>query len=341
MSRNKPPTMSDVAKLAGVSPMTVSRALRPDASASENTRKKILEAADKLGYVLDSTAAGLSSRKTGFVAVTIPSINNANFANTVRGLTEGLRESGLQVLLGFTDYDVKEEERLIEAFLRRRPEAVVVTGGVHTERCRRYLAASGVPVIEIWDLPNSPIEHSVGFSNLKAGRTMANYLVDKGFKKIGFIGGNRSQDARGSDRREGFAEVLEERNLSTERLWDSDAPVRNMAHGAAEMNDLLDKYPDTQVVMCASDLSAFGAMMTCIRRGLKVPKDIAIAGFGAYDIAANANPQITTLDASDYRIGEAAAEVIVNELKNEEYEDSTPQIIKIETRLIERESTSI
>lgn len=323
--------------------MTVSRALRPNASASESTRKKILEAADKLGYVLDSTAAGLSSRKTGFVAVTIPSVNNANFANTIRGLTEGLRDSGLQVLMGFTDYDIKEEERLVEGFLRRRPEAIIVTGGVHTERCRRYLAASGVPVIEIWDLPSSPIEHSVGFSNVKAGRTMANYLVDKGYEKIGFIGGNTTQDARGSDRREGFAEVLEEKNLSTERLWDSDQPIRNMAHGAAAMNDLLDKYPDTQAVMCASDLSAFGAMMSCMRRGLKIPEDIAIAGFGGYDISANAIPQITTLDAGDYSIGEAAAKVIVDQLQQEENDDATerkPQRIKIETHLIERESTS-
>ncbi|PWQ94022.1 LacI family transcriptional regulator [Leucothrix arctica] len=334
--------MSDVAKLAGVSPMTVSRALRPNASASESTRKKIREAADQLGYVLDSTAAGLSSRKTGFVAVTIPSINNANFANTIRGLNEGLQDSGLQVLLGFTDYNIKEEERLVEAFLRRRPEAIVVTGGVHTERCRRYLAASGVPVIEIWDLPSSPIEHSVGFSNVKAGRAMANYLVDKGYKNIGFIGGNTKQDARGSDRCEGFAEVLEERGLSTERLRISEEPVRNMAQGAAAMDYLIDKHPDTQAVMCASDLSAFGAMMSCQRRGLKVPEDIAIAGFGGYDISANAIPQITTLEAGDYQIGTETAKVILSQLAddNDETEERAPQRIKIATQLLERESTS-
>lgn len=344
MSRRKPPTMSDVARLAGVSSMTVSRALRPHASASDNTRKKILEAADQLGYILDSTAAGLSSRKTGFVAVTIPSINNSNFATTIRGLTEGLRDSGLQVLLGFTDYNVLEEERLIEAFLKRRPEAVVVTGGVHTERCRRYLSASGVPVIEIWDLPASPIEHSVGFSNAKAGRLMAKYLAGQGYRKISFIGGNTDRDIRGSDRRKGFTEALDELGIDTGRLWISDHPIINMGQGAAEMNDLLDKYPDTDAVMCVSDLSAFGAMMSCVRRGIKVPDDIAIAGFGAYDLSANAVPQITTLDVSAYRIGEEAAGVIVRQLYGDEDDESAqeqvPQRIEIPIQLIERESTS-
>ena len=339
MTTKKPSTMADVARLAGVSPMTVSRALRPNAPASETTRKKILEAADQLGYVLDSSAAGLSSRKTGFVAAIIPSINNGNFANTVRGLTEGLRESGLQVLLGFTDYDIKEEERLTEAFLRRRPQAIVVTGGVHTERCRRYLAASGVPVIEIWDLPTSPIEHVVGFSNARLGRLMARHLHDKGYKKIGFIGGNTNRDSRGADRRRGFEEALESLGLETKRLWVSDDPIINMQQGAEAMNGLLDQYPDTDAVMCVSDISAFGAMMTCIRRGLKVPEDIAIAGSGAYDISASAYPSITTLDVGDYTIGIEAAKVIVDSLFSESADKKEPQRVEIPMTLIEREST--
>ena len=339
MSTKKPSTMADVARLAGVSPMTVSRALRPNAPASETTRKKILAAADQLGYVLDSSAAGLSSRKTGFVAAIIPSINNGNFANTVRGLTDGLRDSGLQVLLGFTDYNLNEEERLIEAFLRRRPEAIVVTGGVHTERCRRYLAASGVPVIEIWDLPTSPIEHVVGFSNARLGRMMARYLHSKGYKNIGFIGGNTYRDSRGADRRRGFEEALEALGLDTKRLWVSDHPIINMEQGAKAMDGLLEKYSDTDAVMCVSDLSAFGAMMACARRGLKVPDDIAIAGSGAYDISANAYPSMTTLDVGDYAIGIKTAEVIVNALFDEVTEKSKAQRVEIDITLIERDST--
>ena len=145
----KAPTMADVARLAGVSPMTVSRAFKRDSSVSDATREAILKAAEEIGYVFDSTASNLRSQKTDFVAVTIPSINNANFADTLRGLSEGLKDRGLQILLGYTDYDVNEEERLVEQLLRRRPEAIVVTGGRHTPRTRRMLENAGIP----WSRP--------------------------------------------------------------------------------------------------------------------------------------------------------------------------------------------
>ena len=164
--------MADVARVAGVSPMTVSRAFKADSSVSEATREAILKAADELGYVFDSTASSLRSQRTDFVAVTIPSINNANFADTVRGLSDGLKARGLQILLGTTDYDMAEEERLIEQLLRRRPEAIVVTGGKHTARARRMLENAGIPVIETWDLPETPIGHVVGFSNAEAVKGM-------------------------------------------------------------------------------------------------------------------------------------------------------------------------
>ena len=339
MPKIKTPTMSDVARLTGFSSMTVSRALRADTSTSDETRIKILDAADKLGYVLDGTAAGLSSRKTGFVAVIIPSINNANFAFTVRGLTEGLRNSGLQVLLGYTDYKMDEEERLVKTLLTRRPEALVITGGVHTERCRQYLYSSGVPIVEMWDSPPSPIDHVVGFSNARAGRIMARHLYDQGYRKIGFIGGDTDSDIRGADRRRGFVETISDFGLGTDRLWQSDQPVLTMAGGAKAMHDLLDQYPATDAVMCASDLSAFGAMMTCQKRGLTIPDDIAIAGFGAYDISANALPEITTIDVGARGIGTQVAEVIKSSLADKTH-SKDPANIDIPTRLIVRKSTA-
>ena len=117
--------MKDVARAAGVSVMTVSRAFRKDTSVRAQTRDAILKVAEDLGYVFDSTAANLRSQRTDFVAVTIPSINNANFADTVAGLSEILSNEGLQVLLAYTNYNKAQEERATEQLLRRRPEAIV------------------------------------------------------------------------------------------------------------------------------------------------------------------------------------------------------------------------
>jgi LacI family transcriptional regulator, gluconate utilization system Gnt-I transcriptional repressor len=332
----KTPTMADVARIAGVSPMTVSRAFKRDTSVSEATRDVILKAAEEIGYVFDSTASSLRSQKTDFVAVTIPSINNANFAETLRGLSEGLKARGLQILLGYTDYDIHEEERLIEQLLRRRPEAIVVTGGKHTPRCRRLLENAGLPVIETWDLPHSPIGHVVGFSNADAVRGMIDHFVGKGVKRIAFIGGDADRDTRGTDRREGFVAAMKGHGLDASRLIDAGAPPISMREGADAMGRLLDRLPDTQAVICVSDLSAFGALTECQRRGVQVPEDIWIAGFGDYEISGIAVPTLTTINPFPREIGARAAALILEVLDGRQ---SGPAVVAIRPELLIRQSS--
>lgn len=330
--------MADVAELAHVSTMTVSRAFKRDASVSAETRDRILQAADKLGYVFDSVAANLSSRRSGFVAVTIPSINNANFADTVRGMTERLSDSGLEILLGYTDYDVDEEERLVGQLLRRRPEAIVVTGGTHTPRCRKLLQAAGVPVVETWDLPAEPIGHVVGFSNAAAARLMVEHLTARGYRKIGFIGGDTSRDTRGLDRRRGFVATLEEHGLDATRIVALGAPPISMDQGATALGEMLSRWPDTQAVMCVSDLSAFGAVMECARRGIKVPEQLAIAGFGAYDLSSQCVPSITTIDVSARQIGAHVADLVLD-LINGRRSASERAVVKIDPKILTRQTS--
>lgn len=332
----KPPTMADVAKATGVSPMTVSRAFKHDSSVSESTREAILKAAEDLGYVFDATASTLRSQKTNFVAVTIPSINNANFAETVGGLTEGLKARGLQILLGNTEYDIHEEERLIEQLLRRRPEAIVVTGGKHTDRSRRLLANAGIPVIETWDLPTTPLGHVVGFSNADAVRGMVDHFVAQGYTRIAFIGGDADRDTRGTDRRAGFIAAMQAHGLDTSRLIAAGAPPISMREGADAMAQLLATLPDTEAVICVSDLSAFGALSECQRRGIAVPTKIAIAGFGDYEIGAVCVPSLTTIDPHPRDIGAQTAALILAVLDGRQTE--TAKII-LPPVLVRRESS--
>jgi LacI family gluconate utilization system Gnt-I transcriptional repressor len=328
--------MADVARLAGVSPMTVSRAFKTDSSVSQATREAILKAADDLGYVFDSTASNLRSQKTDFIAVTIPSINNANFAETVRGLSEGLKPRGLQILLGYTDYDMAEEERLIEQFLRRRPEAIVVTGGRHTPRARRLLENAGIPVVETWDLPEDPIGHVVGFSNADAVRGMVDHFVAQGLSRIAFIGGDTSRDTRGADRRTGFVAAMQAKGLDASRLIAAGVPPISMREGAEAMGRLLETMPDTQAVICVSDLSAFGALTECQRRGVDVPGKLWIAGFGDYEIAGIAVPALTTINPFPSDIGARTAELILDVLDGRQDEATR---IAIVPELLVRQST--
>jgi len=331
--------MADVAKAAGVSPMTVSRALRSGAPVSDDTRQKIHKAADALGYVLDSTASGLSSRQSGFVAMTLPSIVSPGFAATLQGLTDNLKDTGLDLLLGYTDYDIEEEERVIKSILRRRPEAIVVTGGNHTEQCRKYLASSGVPVIETWDQPSHPIDSSVGFSNAQAAGLVAHHFHDLGHTKIGFIGRHTQKDTRGYARRDGFLNTLQSLGLDTHRVASTGPPPTTMEAAARALGDLLDRHPETQAVMCVTDTAAFGALMECHRRGIRVPEDLAIAGFGADEISINCVPAITTVDVGTYDIGTKAGEIIKAAL-NHKQAAHTPRQIATKCTLIPRGSTA-
>ncbi|MDP5308722.1 LacI family DNA-binding transcriptional regulator [Paracoccus spongiarum] len=309
--------MIDIARAAGVSPMTVSRAFKNAGLVSPTARAAVMQAADDLGYVFDSAASALRSQRSDFVAVIIPSINNANFADTVRGLSDGLRARGLQILLGYTDYDVEAEEVLIAQLLRRRPEAMVVTGGTHTDRARVMLDKAAIPVIEMWDLPAHPIGHVVGFSNAAAMGTLVDHLAAIGRRRMAFIGGDAARDTRGTDRRRGFVAAVRRHGLDATRLIDAGPPPISMAEGAAAMADLLERMPDTDAVVCVSDLSAFGALTECQRRGIAVPDQVAVAGFGDYEIAAVCVPPLTTVNPFPLRIGHEAADLILKALDDE------------------------
>ncbi|WP_415914665.1 LacI family DNA-binding transcriptional regulator [Paraburkholderia sp. J41] len=309
-SKAAPPRMSDVARLAGVSKMTVSRVMAGQ-SASEATRERVQRAIDELGYVADAAAGALSSGRSSFVAVLVPSLSSSNFSDTVSGLTAVLEPRGLELLIGDTDYLPDREERLVRQMLRHQPRCIALTGSRHTEATRTLLLRSRVPVVEMWDLPAEPIDMAVGFSNVNAAREMVRYLANKGHRRIGFLGGASELDRRGLDRLKGFQLETKALGLEHDRVVRLGESPITLSHGAPAMAELLARWPDTQAVMGVSDLSAFGAIMECQRRGLRVPGDIAVAGFGNFEIGACCHPSITTVSVDAYGIGQRAGEAIL------------------------------
>lgn len=332
--------MAEVAARAGVSTMTVSRALKRDGAVSEETRRRILAAVEELGYVLDLSAGALSSKRTGFVAVLVPSINNSNFADTARGITEVIEDQGLQVLLGATDYDIEKEEHLVQTMLTRRPDGIIVTDGRHTPRARRMLQAAGIPVVEIWDLPAEPIDHVVGFSNAEASRALVRRLYQKGYRKIGFIGGASRRDSRGADRRLGYLRAIEELGLPVGRTIAFGDPPISMEQGGQAIVHLIEQWPDVDAAVCVSDLSAFGAIMECHRRGWAVPGRIGIAGFGDFEVSRWAWPRITTVAVNCRTIGLEAGRILLGALDDlQRKRTPMPATLIVPFEVIEREST--
>lgn len=335
MTTNKrKPRMADIAKALGISTMTVSRAFKNDAKVNPTQRANVLKMADKMGYVFDRAASEMRTKRTGFVAVTVPSINNRNFADSVRGITEEIAHHGLEVLLGYTDYNVEREEHIIKKLLGRKPEAIVVTGSTHTDGTRKLLETADIPIFETWEAPQSPIGYSVGFSNAEAGAIMAQHLMDAGCKKLAFIGCDKGTDFRGEARGAGFMQRLKQQGLETGRMVQIGRPPIYAQDGALAAQKLLEHYPDTDGVMCVADSVAYGALTEFQRRGLSVPDDIKIAGFGAYDLAAVSIPPLTTIDPNAYDIGALTGKMIVDLLRDDgattqpEHRQPMPQLIQ-------------
>ncbi|MDX1366693.1 LacI family DNA-binding transcriptional regulator [Pseudomonas sp.] len=334
-----PPRMADVAELAGVSKMTVSRVLAGK-SVSQKTLQRVLEAIDSLGYVPDASAGTLSSGHSEFIVALVPSLMSSNFADTIRGLNDVVRENGLCLLLGDTGYQPDQEALLVRTLLRHRPEGVMLTGSSHLEITRKLLRQAEVPVVETWDASSDPIEQSVGFCNAEAAAAMVRHLHARGYQRIGFIGGASALDVRGQQRRTGYLQAVSSLALGAPRLMEYGESPITMSHGGESIGRLLDKWPDTDAVMCVSDLSAFGAIMQCHRRGLKVPDDIAIAGFGDFEVSRFCTPTITTVAVAPYAMGRRAGEMLLVSAKNRREGVPRPkQVCVTGYQVLQREST--
>jgi len=340
MHSKRSPTMADVAKMSGVSAMTVSRALKGNGSVTKETRDRIMRAVNELGYVLDLSAGALSSKRTGFVTVLIPSINNSNFSETVHGISDMLDRDGKQVLLGYTDYSQQREAQLIETMLRRRPEGIIVTGGMHTPRARQLLQKAEIPVVEVWDLPEKPINHVVGFSNAATIEDMMARLLFRGYRKIAFIGGDESSDFRGIDRRRGYERAVETLGLSRAHVVSMGTPPISIEQGAPAVARLMKEWPEVEAVICVSDLSAFGIIMECHRRGWSVPGRLAVAGFGDFQISRYCWPSLTTVSVNCREIGHQAGKLMLQAIEGAEAGNPLPsQMVTIPHSILEREST--
>jgi LacI family transcriptional regulator, gluconate utilization system Gnt-I transcriptional repressor len=341
-SQTNPPTIRDVSRLAGVSRMTVSRVFSEPDRVLPVTRERVLKAISDLGYVPDRAAGSLATRRTGFIALIVPTLTNSNFSTIAHGLTETLREGNYQLLIAYTDYNFEEEEIQLRNLLARRPEAIVLTGAVHRRTAANLLLRAEVPIIEVADLPVRPIHHVVGFSNYHAGRMAAQFLIRQGFKRIGAVASLASGDVgdhRGDERIRGFEEELRIAGLSTDFvLRQGGAPV-SFDHGREAISTLLARDERIEAVFAVSDLSAVGVVMECQRRGIKVPDRISVIGFGDFEIGREINPPLTTIQVGFKALGQRTGRLILDVLSGRHTGD--PAAIDVGLSLVSRGSVKM
>ena len=207
-------TMADIAAVAGVTKMTVSRVLRHPERVHPETRDRIRRVIDELGYVPNRLAGSLTAGKTGLVAAIVPTLRHSLFADTIEGMSDVLAAAGLDLIVASSRYRTDVEESQIRALLERRPDAIVLTGLTHTPEARQLLASAGIPVVETWESTERPIDMAVGFSNRDAARAMTLALVESGYRRIVFVNGPSETNERARHRAEGHVAAMAEAGLA-------------------------------------------------------------------------------------------------------------------------------
>lgn len=308
-------TIIDVAAEAGVSPMTVSRALKTPALVQEQSRQRILEAIARLGYVPNQAASTLASARSQVIAVLVPSLTNAVFIETLSGIRDYLAGAGYQFLIGETGYVREKEEQLIATYLAHAPAGFLLSSSEQHDILQARPGSRAIPAVRMFDLGRSQHDLSVGFSQTRAGQAVARHLVQRGYRRPAFLAAQL--DPRMMKRREGFRKGLIEAGIQPDiEVLLPEPTTVNM--GAQLLRRVLEQHPDCDSVFCCNDDLALGALFECQRQGISVPGQMAIAGFNDLSWAACATPSITTVVTPRYDIGYKSAEMLVRQLKGED-----------------------
>jgi LacI family gluconate utilization system Gnt-I transcriptional repressor len=324
-------TLTDVARMAGVSPITVSRALNNPGQLTAETLSRVQEAVARTGYVPNRVAGGLASSRSRLVAALVPTIASPVFLETIQALTDALDAASYQLMLGQSGYGETREDKLLDAIIARRPDGVILTGVMHSPEGRKKLAAAGIPVVETWDLTPTPIDMLVGFSHEKAGTAVAEYLLYRGSRKPGLVS---ADDYRAGLRRKGFVEAAARGGVTQVPAELMPTPT-TLGAGRRALAKLLDAHPDVDAVFCSSDILALGALTEARARGIRVPEGLRVFGFGDNNFAADFHPALSTVRIDGTAIGRQAARFVIDRLAGR----PVPQrIVDIGFKLIGRAS---
>ncbi len=328
-----PVKITDVAILAGVAPMTVSRVINTPDRVSPGTAAKVRAAIAQLGYVPNLIAGGLSSRRSRMVAAVVPTIAHPMFAGLIQSFTDAMRVAGYQVMLSLSGYGDNDKEALLRALLGRRPDALLIAGAAHTPGAFQMISEAGIPVVEIWDVSRRPIDMLVGFDHERVGEEVAHFFLGKGHTRFATIS---ADDPRALVRTETFAAAVRAAGGTVVGEAVIPAPSTIQA-GRAALRGMLGGLEAPTALFCSSDLLAFGAITEARQHGLAIPNHLAVCGFGNFELSAASEPAFTTVNVEGSEAGEIAAGFLLQRLTGNGPRTDEP--VHLAFRIVERGTT--
>jgi len=328
--------LTEVAKLAGVSPITASRFFRNPEALSLAKRERVDSAVKELGYVPNLAARALASHRTEVIGVVIPSLTNNVFADVLRGIYDSLEGSRYSIQLANTRYSILQEEKLLQLFRAQKPAGLIVTGINQTAASRAILESMNCPVTQIMEIGDAPVDMMVGFSHYDASSAAISHILAQGRRRIGFLGAR--MDPRVQRRFEGYRDAMQAASLFDPNLVVTTSIPTTVTLGSTLFADLIARAPDIDAVFCVNDDLALGVLFECQRRRISVPKDIAIVGFNDLEFMATAVPSLTSVRTNRYEMGRHAVTMVIDAIEGRRPE---APVLDLGFQLMVRESSTM
>ncbi|ASJ71966.1 LacI family DNA-binding transcriptional regulator [Granulosicoccus antarcticus] len=314
-SRDRSVTLADVADRAGVSSMTVSKVLRDTGSISPQTRERVLAAVGELGYVKNTLAGQLSSRKSTTIGVVIPSVSDVIFAQMLSGINTVIRPQGLSMLIAESLFSPSLERDTLSSLLSMQPAGLIISGGTEKlDDTLSLLEMRRCPLVSVWDADASFGDRTIGVSHYAAGKMMAEHLLQRGYRQPAYIGSQLHLDVCARHRFDGFRRHLEQHGHSLKSVISEDLP-RQSSSGNTLTEQLIQQHPEVTSIFYLNDAMAIGGLRWLSDKGYQCPSQIAVAGFNGTSLEQTIQTRLTTLDVPRSEIGREAAQSIVDLLQ--------------------------
>ncbi|MGF1734989.1 LacI family DNA-binding transcriptional regulator [Photobacterium satsumensis] len=332
-------TLADVAKLAGVGSMTVSRALRTPEQVSDKLREKIQQAVDELGYIPNKAAGALASGQSDTIAMLIPSMTESACCQFIGPFQSQLAKRSFQLQISYTGNALDQEENILTNILASSPAAIVLFGSERSAKGRKLLEACNIPVLEVNEITPLAIDLNIGVDHYQAAKIMTQQLIGQGFKNIGFIGGHGDQAILNKQLR-GWQAGMLEGYLTPDHFLTSHEQA-SIELGAEGLAKLLLRERDLDALICTHENIAMGALFECQRRVIKVPTSMAITCLDGADFCQQSYPGITAIHVDYHGMATKASELLVGKIQGNETLAGPAGSINIGFQLTPRASSQL
>jgi LacI family gluconate utilization system Gnt-I transcriptional repressor len=272
-------------------------------------------AIEKLGYISNNLAGGLSSRRSRAVVVVTPSFAETTVSRVIDAISRKLSRDGYQVLLANTEYNPEMEMEVLRRCLGWQPAGLILWGVEQDPSVRKLIPANGVAAVEVWNVQDDVIDCAVGFSHVEAGRLITQHVLDEGAQRLAFVRGAFSRLRSADGREAGFRQAVTAAGRCDPLVIVPNAGPLSIDDGAQVVDRIVTEHPDVDAVIFAGETAAVGAVLRCQQRGIAVPQSLMVAGFGDGPLMQRMSPPITTVSPGVEDVAERAVACLVDRIE--------------------------